>query len=486
MPERVLFVTGKLAAPLLRDTLERAAPAFAYDVAVMKITVAALMTPEWIARFLEPPPGTDLILLPGRIQGDVAPLAARFGIPVEKGPRDLREIPEYFGLASVRRDYGAHDIEILAEIHDAPSLEPEEILRRAAYYAASGADIIDVGCSPGRPFPALGEVVRALRAAGHRVSIDSFDAAEVRTAVAAGAELVLSVNGSNLELARELDATVVVIPDSGQGLDSLDRSIEALERWGARYLIDPILEPIGYGFAESLWRYREARRRQPEAEMLMGIANITELTDADTTGMNALLIGFCQELGIRHVLTTEDAAWARGAVREVDVARRLMHYALEHRTLPKRVDPRLVTVKDPDVVAYGEAELRAMQARLTDPNYRIYTDRERIYVFNAERFVVGTRGREIFERLDVHEATHAFYLGRELTKAELAVTLGKTYRQEAPLAWGYLTPAEEDGAGHARADRADRLRVARERADRRRAAARRRAQNDGGDEGDGP
>lgn len=481
MPDRVLFVTGKLAAPLLRDTLARAAPSFAYDVAVMKITVAALMTPEWIARFLEPPAGTDLILLPGRIQGDASILEERFGIPVEKGPKDLREIPEHFGLASVRRDYGAYDIAILAEIHDAASLAPEEVLRRAAYYAESGADIIDVGCSPGKPFPPLAEVVRALRAAGHRVSIDSFDAGEVRTAVAAGAELVLSVNGTNLALARELDATVVVIPDPGQGLDTLDRNIDALERWGVRYLVDPILEPIGYGFARSLWRYHEVRRRHPEAGMLMGIANITELTDADTTGTNALLIGFCQELGIRHVLTTEDATWARGAVREVDIARRLMHYALEHRSLPKHVDPRLVTVKDQEIVAYGEAELRGLQAQLTDPNYRIFTDRERIYVFNAERFVVGTRGREIFERLDVHEATHAFYLGRELMKAELAVTLGKTYRQEAPLSWGYLTPAEENGEAQVQADRADRTRAARERADRRRAAERRRAPGDGGD-----
>ena len=51
--ERLLFVTGKLAAPALRDTLGRAELPFDYDIAVMKITVAALMTTDWIARFLE-------------------------------------------------------------------------------------------------------------------------------------------------------------------------------------------------------------------------------------------------------------------------------------------------------------------------------------------------------------------------------------------------------------------------------------------------
>jgi len=436
------------------------------------MSVAALMTPEWICRFLQPPPDADLILLPGRVQGDERLLEQRFGIRTEKGPKDLREIPEYFGLAAVRREYGAYDIEILAEIHNAAELTVEQVLERAAYYRASGADVIDVGCTPGRPFPALAEVVQALRAEGYRVSIDSFDPAEIRTAVAAGAELVLSVNGSNLEVARDLPATVVVIPDFGAGLDTLDRNIEALERWGVRYIVDPILEPIGFGFAESLCRYRDVRRRYPGAEMLMGTANVSELTDADTTGTNALLIGYCQELGIRHVLTTEDAPWARGAVREVDIARRLMHYAVRHRSLPKHVDRRLVTVKDPEVVAYTEAELRALQAQITDPNYRIFTDRERIYVFNADRFVAGTDIRAIFEQLDVEEATHAFYLGKELMKARLAVLLGKTYRQEGELSWGYLTPPEEDAAGHAAAER--RRAAERERAERRRAAARRR------------
>ena len=57
MAERLLFVTGKLAAPALRDTLGRADLPFDYDVAVMKITVAALMTTDWIARSARGPRG---------------------------------------------------------------------------------------------------------------------------------------------------------------------------------------------------------------------------------------------------------------------------------------------------------------------------------------------------------------------------------------------------------------------------------------------
>jgi dihydropteroate synthase-like protein len=293
--------------------------------------------------------------------------------------------------------------------------------------------------------------VQELVAAGMRVSVDTFDAQEIRTAVAAGAELVLSVNSSNIDVARDIagsGARVVAVPDLGASLDTLDASVDKLAAWGVPFLIDPILEPIGFGFTASLERYAETRRRYPEAEMLMGIGNLTELTAADSTGVNAMLIAVCQELGIRAVLTTEVIPWARGAVREVDVARRLMHYAVSHHTIPKGVDDRLVTIKDPVVLAYSEAELRALQAEITDPNFRIFADRDAITVLNNAQFVRGTNIQQIFDQLQVDDPAHAFYLGKELARASLAVTLGKTYRQEGALSWGYLTPADDVKSEH--------------------------------------
>ncbi|HWT25661.1 MAG TPA: DUF6513 domain-containing protein [Solirubrobacteraceae bacterium] len=443
MAERLLFVTGKLAAPALRDTLRRAELPFDYDVAVLKITVAALMTTDWIARFLDVPETVTRIMIPGMCEGEVDVLRERFGVPAEKGPADLKALPSWFGQADVRSTYGARDIRVFAEINHVPRLGRDRVLELAEYYRDAGADVIDLGLSLGRTWLDDGPgVIADLRAAGFELSIDTLDPDEILMADEAGVQYVLSLNGSNRHLAERLNATPVLIPDTPEDLDSLDATIAHLEALGKPYLVDPIVEPIGAGFAASLGRYLDVRRRHPDAEMFMGIGNLTELTEADTTGVTAMLIGFCQELGIRNVLTTEVIDWARGAVREAVLAAQLMHFAHTQGTPPKHVDPRLLTVKDDDFRPYAEEELRELHAQVTDPNFRIFADADWIYVFNAERFVKGTDFNEIFDRLGVDEPTHAFYLGKELMKATIARALRKNYRQESPLDWGYMTFAE--------------------------------------------
>ena len=441
---KTLFVTGKLAEPALRATLERMAPDFPYEVAVLRITVAALMTTAWIAKHLTDVAGADRIVIPGLCEGDVREIEDHWPVKAEKGPADLRDLPEHFGQKALREEYGAHDIRIFAEINNVPYLPREEVVRLAEYYRASGADVIDLGCSLDRKFDDVGEVVSLLRARGFSVSIDTLDPVEILAADRAGVDYVLSLNGQNLDVAQELRAMPVLIPDTPQDLGTLYRAVDRLETLGRPYILDPVIEPVGFGFAAGLDRYVQVRARYPAAEMLMGIGNITELTDADTTGMNALLIGFCQELGIRQVLTTEVIPWARGAVREVDVARQLMYAARRRGVLPKRIDDRLLTVKDSRPKSYTDPELRALHQAITDPNFRIATTRDAIYVFNNRLFVSGTDIQALFDQLGVEDPGHAFYLGRELMKARLALLLGKTYVQEQTLRWGYLTPERED------------------------------------------
>jgi dihydropteroate synthase len=449
MPDtpRILFVTGRLAEFALRQVLDELAPraGFDHEVAVLPITVAALMTPKWVGRHLDVPHGIDRVILPGHCRGDLTPVRARTGsVPIELGPEDLRDLPRHFGQEEARREgYGGYDIEILAEINHAPRLAREELVAAADRLIRERADIIDLGCDPASTWDEVGDAVKALRDRGFRVSIDSFDPREVAIAVRAGAEMVLSVNASNREQAVDWGVKVVAIPERPGSLDGLDETVEFLAHRGVRFRIDPILEPIGFGFAASLGRYFEARKRFPEAELMMGVGNLTELTDVDSAGVNTLLIGICQELGVRSVLTTAVINWARSSVREIDLARRLVHHAVTRRTLPKHLEPRLIMLRDPKVERFGPANLAELQKRIRDPNWRIYAEDGQIYALNNAYFLADSDPFLLFDRMGVTDPSHAFYLGYELMKAKTALTLGKTYRQDQALEWGFLTEPEE-------------------------------------------
>ena len=453
--EQIHFVTGRLAEFSLRAVLERLAPqiGFGYTVQVLPITVAALMTTDWIAKRLQAPVQSIRIILPGYCQGelDTVEEVARGqcpGVVVERGPRDLHRLPEHFGGGvAAPQGYGSYDIEILAEINHAPQLERQEIVRQAVALRAVGADVIDLGCDPGHTWSAVGDAVAELVELGLRVSIDSLNAVEIAAATSRGAELVLSVNASNREAAVDWGCEVVAIPDTPRDAASLDETIAYLASRGVPLRIDPILEPIGFGFAESLGRYIDVRRRYPDAEMLMGIGNLTELTDADSAAVNLVLLGICQELGIRSVLTTQVINWARTSVRECDVGRRLAYYAVTQHALPKHVDPRLVMLRDARISEVSSDELDRLAQQIKDSNYRLFSSAGTIHAVTAGSHLSDADPFLLFERmaeaaLKPIDSAHAFYLGYEMCKAATAITLGKNYEQDEPLDWGLLRQEE--------------------------------------------
>jgi dihydropteroate synthase-like protein len=453
------FVTGRLAERALHDVLEKLAPKveFSYSVQTLNITVAALLTPAWIAPRLQVPASAEKIILPGYCAGDLTPLHAVTTLPIEIGPRDLRRLPEYFGQQRQPVTLDAYDIEIVAEINHAARLTDADFLAQAKALASDGADLIDIGCEPGTIWNTVGERVKILRDLGLRVSIDSMNVVEVSAAVKAGAELVLSVNSQNCHAAVDWGVEVVVVPDTPDQLDSMDRTIDYLANRKVRMRLDPILEPIGFGFAASLLRYHQTRQRYPDAELFMGIGNITELTDADSAGINLLLLAICQEWDIRSVLTTQVINWARNAVRECDLARRLVRYAVEEKTLAKHREPRLIPLRGQVPREYGAAGLDALAAELKDNNYRIFAERDALHLIWAGQHLQGTDPFALFAQLLATrptniDASHAFYLGYELAKANTALTLHKHYEQDEALDWGYLTRSET----HARLPRSQR------------------------------
>jgi dihydropteroate synthase-like protein len=447
--ERILFVTGRLAEHSLQTVLQPLSQkiGFDFEIAVLGISVAALMHVNWVRRKLVLPGQYTRAVLPGWCGGDLSMLNEQFGIPFELGPKDLFDLPEYFG--SKNRPVPQlleRSIEILAEINHAPSLDESQLLQQADSYRQSGADVIDLGCIPGERWTSVASAVKRLRGEGFRISIDSFEQTEVEAAVESGAELVLSCHYANLDWACRLPVEFVVIPDDVRRLESWDNTKSQLEAAGRAYRLDPVLEPIGFGFAASLARYFETRRLNPNAAIMMGIGNLTELSEVDSAGINFLLAAICEELAIGSVLTTEVINWCRTAVREFDIARRLVRHSIAHRVLPKHLTGDLVMLRDPKVRELGEQGLAELAGRLTDPNFRVFAERGEVHLMNRDGYWHGNDPYEVFDRMIAEvgslSAEHSFYLGMELCKANTALTLGKQYHQDASLRWGFLTVEE--------------------------------------------
>lgn len=450
--QRVLFITGHLASSSVRDISSSLADKYGFiaDVLELGISVAALIHVDWLLRKLPVElPGVDMIVLPGWVQGEITAVSDRYQIPVYRGPKNILDLPEYFQRGSKATPaLTTYDIEILAEINHAPRMSVEQIIVMAESYAADGANLIDLGCIPGETWSEIGTAVRELRSRELRVSVDSFDRTEVTAAVEAGAELVLSCNGTNIDWAVDLDVEWVVIPDDIRNIDTLEPTLTRLRDAGRRFRLDPIVEPIGFGFANSLGRYLETRRRYPDVEIMMGIGNLTELTEADTAGMNLILAGFCQEIGIRSVLTTQVINWARSAVREFDLARRQTWHAIQNKTLPKHLSSDLVMLRDPRLGDLSPERLAELSGELKDPNYRIYKTSDALHLMNRDGHWQGVDPYQLFAQAMAAspkpmDASHAFYLGYELCKAMTALTLGKAYTQDEALNWGFLTVPEK-------------------------------------------
>lgn len=443
-PERILFLTGKLAEKQLRQILAAMEPDFYYKVKEMGVKVAALMTTDMIGRRLKDTEGATRIVIPGRCRGDIEALSQQLGVPVERGPEEVKDLPLYFGKGAHRYDLSQYRTKIFAEIVDAPNISVEAVIERAHYYQANGADVIDIGCLPGTPFPHLTACIQTLKQEGFTVSIDSLEDADLLAGAKAGADYMLSLTEKSLWIADEVAATPILIPQTHGDLSSLDAAIETLQRKNRAFIVDPILDPIHFGFTESIVRNFEFRQRYPEIEMMMGVGNLTELTHADTSGMNALLLGICSELNINHILATEVSKHACRAIKEADRARRIMYAAKESNSLPKHIATDLLTIHDTAPFPYRREEIEAIAAEIRDPSYRIQVSAEGLHVFNRDGFHSAQDPFDLYPKLGVEtDGGHAFYLGVELGRAQIAWQLGKRFTQDQALNWGCA--AQQDG-----------------------------------------
>jgi dihydropteroate synthase-like protein len=516
---KVLLITGALA----EDTVKRYAKESSIDTETLalKMAVAALLTPDTIAKALKNTKLTDfnMILVPGLVRGDTTVISKATGTPAFKGPKYAADLPtvldslcevhlstvvpacdllrEKFAqkaLQEIEKAESNRDellkkpdsmlignlpigkeflMRVLAEIVDAPLMGKEAIQQTAKRFVEAGADIIDVGMVAGESQPLVAKcIVEWVKQAVHvPVSIDTLDPAEIKAAVQAGADLILSGDAGNIEDIAPFASkvAVVVIPTNQcQGyfpkkaqdrVKYLEEIILKAKKLGvAKCIADLVLEPSDV--LESFIAFKEFAARNPDVPLFVGVSNVTELMDADSVGINAILARLSSEVDASILLATEKSAKAKGTVAEEVAAAKMMFLAKKRRSVPKDLGIDLLILKDKRVneEPYDKKlEVKAKVVTAPEKPAPAILDSEGMFKISIDRaegvlvavhytsldmtkptnIVKGKTAESLYAKIVamdlVSKLDHAAYLGAELAKAEIALRTGKEYVQDSSL-----------------------------------------------------
>ncbi len=169
----------------------------------------------------------------------------------------------------------------------------------------------------------------------------------------------------------------------------------------------------------------------------MGTGNLTELTDCDSSGANAIMMGLVSELSINAVLVVQVSEHCKNSIKETDMARKIMYFSKKNQRLPFRVSDELMSMSVRNPKRKSKKEISEIKSMIKDRNYRILLSKKGINIFNNEVDVTGKDPYDFFDKLNVNDdSSHAFYLGVELARAQIALQLGKNYDQDNELDWG--------------------------------------------------
>ncbi|MGA2917881.1 dihydropteroate synthase-like protein [Methanoregula sp.] len=466
---RILLPTGATTEEMVR----KAAAGFDADVVVTG-EIASFLTPHRLRELVTK--GTyDMVIVSGMSTASFEQVERGTGVPVYRGPRhaaDLalilpqlgsitlsRTIPADEFLASgnaadamrrineLERDAdceciirgikigGGSRMKVLAEIMDAH--KRDDIRNLVESFFSEGADIVDLGFG----FDATpGEVIRvfgALDGIDQPLAADTQDPALIQAALCR-ADIILSLQEENIPLVgtavAEAGAAAIIVP----GRSTLTKNIAMAKRAGIPCIIaDPLLQPVGSGFVGSLRQFRKSRY-----PLFFGAGNVTELLDADSPGMNALLAGMAMELGAAVLFTSEHSDKTRGSIREMRKATGMMALA-KSRPYPKDLGIDLLILKEkrrrrePPLEYDAVLPLQQAPENISyDPkgNFRIGIEGDRIVAVIHGKAATGTRWQDVLNTIiahgDVSLLDHGGYLGRELYKAELAIRYGRSFEQD--------------------------------------------------------
>jgi len=275
------------------------------------------------------------------------------------------------------------------------------------------------------------------------------------------AELFLSVDYRSLKRheddIKKLERTFipVIIPSNISGskrsrLASLSKSVSIARKMGLSFVLDPIVYPPNSTGAKLIDSLNMAVRLNEKfrSPVMLGLSNYIELVDADSPGLVFSLTQLSTEAKVSLGLFSEESYKTQGVFQEALVASIMNTYSLSKKVPPKNLGLDLLILKDKkrlDPVVGGAIQIvdrgkREEPVGSWDPtgHFNIIVDRERRLVLVKKstwnKWIGGRSWRPIVDYIlsesGVAELGHAFYLGREIYKAVLALHLEKDYVQD--------------------------------------------------------
>ena len=125
-----------------------------------------------------------------------------------------------------------------------------------------------------------------------------------------------------------------------------------------------------------------------------------------------------------------------------------MFAASEAQVLPKGITPDLATVHAKRPFPYGSAEIDEFAQQVRDPNFRVQVAEDGVHVYNRDGHWRNDDPFAFYPQLKLeHDGGHAFYMGVQLARAEIAWRLGKRFDQDQPLDWGCAADREVEDLG---------------------------------------
>ncbi|MGC9105838.1 MAG: dihydropteroate synthase-like protein [Thermoprotei archaeon] len=480
---RILLVTGKLAYGIVSEVASEISKKYGVQIDVIRLNypVAALMTSRYIAEELRKASSKDLskydvILIPGLSWGDAREIEKVVGTKVWKGTEDaydleiavkaildgvkLSETEPADIVLRVEKTRTSHlrGFEVAFEINGLKfplrsppfliflELDATKDFKRELNRVKDFVDVPVLGYPAGfSDRDAVKSHVKALLEEFPLVGVDSDSPEILEEAVRSGAGVVLNLTEENYEKLSRIkkDPAFVVAPADPEFAIHLPQFARKVAELGfERIIVDPILSPPPFGLVRSLANYLKLTEELREFPFMMGTLNVTELIDADSPGINALLVSMALELGV-SVLLTREGNKTRWSTAELRLAAEMATLS-GGKSYLKDLGLDLLVLKDKKR-KYDQIPVDAKPVTSSEPvmdrgYVRVYKGEDEIgveWIEGDKRIALRGRNGLYLARELVRTANpspeHAVYIGYELAKAEIALALDKNYTQDAPL-----------------------------------------------------